>query len=365
MITATCIDKVKNKNSITHYILQYEGSLITVSSKQLKLDIANNKINVVNLKLTSNNRLISISENSKENYNICIDRQLIQKIDCNKALSFKSNANIESIEIKCRALGATFKQLRTDTYLIENNDSIIVVSDKQLSLPSRSDSLFLLTTFKSIDLNNLFSGNVTSMKFMLASCSATNINIKNLDTSNVENMSYMFKESRLEEIDISNFDTHNVRNMTGMFYKCKSNKINFGNIDTSRLKKMGCMFACVEIDELNLSNLNTSKVEDMQYTFYELKCNKLNISSLDTHRVTNMESMFFACDTKELDLRNFNTYKVKNMHEMFSYCKADEINLSSFDTSNVNNVLDMFRECKSTVITTDKRIYEELKKGRH
>ena len=59
-VQAKCIQKIRDKNNnITGYVLQdCTGKQVTVSSKELKDAIVNKKIQIINLKLTVDNKLI-------------------------------------------------------------------------------------------------------------------------------------------------------------------------------------------------------------------------------------------------------------------------------------------------------------------
>ena len=60
LIQAICIDKIKDKNKVIGYNLKYDnGTVEYIDKKELKFKILSKKINVRNLTLTTNNRLIS------------------------------------------------------------------------------------------------------------------------------------------------------------------------------------------------------------------------------------------------------------------------------------------------------------------
>ena len=73
MITVKCIEKIRNKNGIiTHYILaDCNGIRQTLSSTQVKNMLKCGQLNILNLKLTSNGKLIDKQDHKKsweENY---------------------------------------------------------------------------------------------------------------------------------------------------------------------------------------------------------------------------------------------------------------------------------------------------------
>lgn len=60
MITARCIDKSIVNKIKTYKLIDTQGNIIEITSSNLKEAIKNKQIDVINLKLTTDNRLISI-----------------------------------------------------------------------------------------------------------------------------------------------------------------------------------------------------------------------------------------------------------------------------------------------------------------
>ena len=235
-----------------------------------------------------------------------------------------------------------------------NYDITIGSNNTIYANPSSTSGLFSnLTNVTSIDLSNMDTSGMTSMKDMFRKdTSLTNITFgDNFNTSNVTSMNGVFWDcNSLTSIDLSNFNTSSVTDMNNMFYGCSSFKsLDLSNFNTSNVISMNYMFEnCSSLTSLDLSNFNTSKVTNMNYMFYN--CNSLinlNLSNFNTSNVTNMIGMFSLCSSlTSLDLSNFDTSKVTNMNSMFWNCDAlIYLNLSSFNTSKVTNMQNMFREC--------------------
>mgnify|MGYP004557049309 CR=1 FL=1 len=210
--------------------------------------------------------------------------------------------------------------------------------------------------------DNFNTANVTSMNGVFWDCnSLTSIDLSNFNTSNVTDINNMFAEcSSLTALDLSNFDTSNVTSMGnpgnfgygGMFRNCKSlTSLDLSSFDTSKVKQMSDMFrGCSNLTNLNLSNFNTSSATSMADMFGECsKLTSLDLSSFDTSKVTNMQDMFHKCSLlTSLNLSGFNTSNVTNMGSMFSECSnLTNLDLSSFDTSKVTNMQGMFYDCSS------------------
>ena len=210
--------------------------------------------------------------------------------------------------------------------------------------------------------DNFNTANVTSMNGVFWDCnSLTSIDLSNFNTSNATDMNNMFAGcSSLTALDLSNFDTSNVTSMGnpygygygGMFGGCKSlTSLDLSNFDTSKVKQMSNMFdGCSNLTNLNLANFNTSNVTSMANMFRECsKLTSLDLSNFDTSKVINMGGMFYDCSSLTgLDLSNFDTSKVTDMGGMFNGCKnLTNLDLSSFNTSNVTSMQIMFAGCKN------------------
>ena len=110
MITVKCIEKFRNNSGqIIGYRLQdINGQIRDVKSECLKQAIKNNQISVLNLKLTSDNRLLDKSYKP----------QKPQK---------SQNNNLKDKMAKIRALGTPFTSSCGHTYyVIESSDTTIV-----------------------------------------------------------------------------------------------------------------------------------------------------------------------------------------------------------------------------------------------
>ena len=72
MITLKCIDKIRdNSGKICGYTLQdLNGDTKTVASESLKRAIVNKQVDVINLRITSDNRLVSTSRKQLANNKI-------------------------------------------------------------------------------------------------------------------------------------------------------------------------------------------------------------------------------------------------------------------------------------------------------
>ena len=137
-----------------------------------------------------------------------------------------------------------------DVYIATENGKVFLTSGESLF------ATFL--SLQSLDLSNVYTNEVTSMRGMFAGCIyLSNLNLSNFDTSNVTDMSlmfsgplsinaylsYLFPDPTLTSLDLSSFNTSNVTNMEGMFrymYKLKTIYVgkNFSTTKASNSNKM-------------------------------------------------------------------------------------------------------------------------------
>ncbi|EJU4176924.1 BspA family leucine-rich repeat surface protein [Listeria monocytogenes] len=172
----------------------------------------------------------------------------------------------------------------------------IVLEDKVFASGNCS-SLFSKSAAISLDLSNLDTSDVTSMRAMFSESRATNLNLSNFDTRKVTDMYCMFQGSRVPNLDLSNFDTRNVKDMGWMFNVSHTTRsIDVSSFDTSKVTNMNSMFRDTDglISSLDLSNFDTSNVTDMRYMFKGSTASTIDMSSFNTSKVINMSDMFYS-----------------------------------------------------------------------
>lgn len=228
-----------------------------------------------------------------------ITRSTVAEINRKKSLSFKSHQNIENIVSKSDLLGYNIIKLNDDLISLENDTSIILVSDKQITL---------------------------------------------------DNTMYRFCDN-----------TYGVRELRqGLFSSTVFESINFNDVDTFRVTDMTAIFECCKAKSLNLSSFNTSQVRNMQSMFKHCELETLDLSSFNTSQVANMKFMFANSTIKNLNINSFNTNRVKSMYSMFSEFRTQSLDLNSFKTSNDTEVDNMFYNCKADIKATDSNILKAI-----
>lgn len=232
MIQAKCIQKFRDKNNkIYGYRLQDQaGKQINVTTQQLKSAIANKQINIINLKLTSDNRLVSckISNNThnngnnsekailtmdmiRDNYMTFVKRpdglcDTVDGILMDKHIYFKSNIDINTFN---SLKTVENKQLSDDIIACinpNNKDKCLIASTKQIALEDYNNSygcgMFSEMSIKSIDLRGVDTSLVTNFWKLFSNCYAIYYNLDGIDMSNGHSYEYMFYRSDAEYISM-------------------------------------------------------------------------------------------------------------------------------------------------------------------
>ena len=195
---------------------------------------------------------------------------------------------------------------------------------------------------------------LTDLSYGFYNCNnITAIDMTNLNTSNVKSMKSMFYDcDTLKEVDMGDLDTSNVIDMSTMFSQCNElRRVNMSELNTEQVESMERMFqGSTALEEIKFRKPGAGKVTDMSYMFGGCKnLVSLDLSWMDTSSVTNMSGMFSWCSSlTNLNLQNWNTGSVTSMSSMFIGCKSlTSLDVSGFDTSKVTNMSYMFQDCES------------------
>ena len=322
-----CIAKARDRNNkIVGYKLQdQQGNTIIMKPDALKSAIKTNRIEVINITLTSDNRLI--------------DKQPVKQ---EELASLSGDTKVKLLINKAKVLGYKLEKIPTacnhECTLINigSNNHIVYIPNEVTSLNVSEIDLVFTKYIKNIHGN-----------------------IKIIGGHNVKDTKVMFQDCVYDSIDLSEFDTSSVKDMQMMFIACNTKVINMNGIDTSAVKSMKSMFLDCGVSSLDLSSFNTYNVLNMSWMFSGCDAKYINVSSFDTCNVRDMCCMFEMSEVESLDLSNFNTTNVTDMYKMFDHCKAQYLNLSSF-YAGVNTHLDkMFIGCDAKVDITDCEIISE------
>lgn len=311
MVIGTCIVRYKNKNNIIYkYVIRLNNNIIKeLTAEELKTKLRTTELVLNNLDITSDNKLRTFNNetypintiiednevitdksikqksknNSRTNKPVIISPANINKIDCRKNLSFKVNADLDTLINKARLLDAEILELKNKVIVIKTGNEIVVATSADKFEITTGDQLFANTQFTSIDLTNVDTSKLTTTESMFEMTEARKINLSTMRTHNVTNMSYMFKATKLEELNLSSFDTSNVIDMRYMFSRCKTPKINISSFNTSNVENMFSMFVGAEFNSLDISNFDFSSLKSIDAAFYHLKVKILNLGNFNVN----------------------------------------------------------------------------------
>ena len=348
IIILNLIEEKNKKRRINHNAIKIKYNIKEVSYK--------NRINLFICNLFLFIIINPILAKKANIININLDSELIIKLKVSSGEKMRIiNSNFLPNKIYINGISSTIDRLGNIN--IKNN-KINNVTLEYNEIINKFDKMFQnLNSIIEVDLSNIDTSEVTSMKAMFINCANLRyINLKNFDTSSVDNMSQMFEGcNSLTSLDLSSFKTSKVNNMNNMFKNCHIlTSLDITNFDTSNLRKMQEMFSgCNSLKSLDLSSLNTNGVGNMDLLFFN--CNSLtsiNIINFLTKNVKTMKEMFRYCTSLiSLDLSKFDTSRVTNMNNMFYGCKSlISLNLSNFITSKVIDMDNMFYGCNSLKI---------------
>lgn len=384
-----CIKIYRNSNKIKGYRMTFvdTGYIHDYTPQEVKQNIREGNWTVVNLTLTSDNRLIEKKVNttmvnklsskaSEEGKRIIAKAKLMGKAKVHTSLcihEFYSVVlpdkcivyipdNVESIgnlggfpvinEVKDTLQIIGGRGLRTAKNLFEGcNIPHLDLSLFDTSNIQEMEGMFRNFTTTRLDLSTFNTHKVITMKWMFTNCKTYYLNVSGWDVTNVTDMSSIFERCTTPKVDISTWVTSSIEHIMYMFHKCTAKIIKFGmGFDTGVATDYGHMFSCIKVKSLDLSMFRTDKVLDMRYMFRNSRIEYLNISSFDTNNVQDMTCMFADFYTENLILTNFKTKKLVFAQGMFERCTAKRIILNSFDIANIQQVFNMFAECQTELL---------------
>ena len=344
MFQAKCLEKIRDKrNQIIGYkLVDKDKNEAVVKPNRLKEAIRAGQIEVINLILTSDNRLI--------------DKKPATPSKSTTTPS-KPSINVEAIINKAKGNGYSITAFDTDCghkcYIASSSDNIKHI----LIIPDDVEYLYDKNIRHGFD--DIF-GCGCDIAERIADIRGT---LKVIGGKGLTSTTYMFCRCEVQSLDLSSFNTSNITSMEAMFFECGVQSLDLSSFDTSKVTDMESMFRSCKAQLIDLSSFDTSNVTNMRYMFYDCRAHSIYLNSFDTSKVTNMRGMFYWCRAKSLDLKAFNTSNVTDMAWMFYRYEAIFIDLRSFDTSKVTDMNHMFKDCTSySIETNDPKILDELKR---
>lgn len=321
MLQVKSIQKFRDNNGvIIGYRLQDEtGSMQDIESDKLKELIRYHQISVVNLSLTSDNRLI---DNDKGELN-----DLSGSLGSLYGKTTIPMSKAEKMLIKMKAAGMKSIKLNTGC-----GHTVEITSD---GLNTKSMILYIpdnVTFPDAIFINNGNLGRDLCSK---------DITLHVVGGEGIKYASRMFSHTTFQKIDLSKFEHGRINSLSRMFEFANIGYLDLIDFSTANVIDMSRMFYGATINYVNL-HMDTQLVTDMSQMFARFKTNNLSLTYFETKKVVTMDEMFSECEAPEINLNNFDTSNVKNMAHMFAWSKAKKINVSTFTTDRCKVMTGMF-----------------------
>ena len=308
----------------TYTLKDANGAIREFTGQQIKTYIKSDAMHVINLKLTSDNRLIE-ADNTPETKPVY------------------NKDEIECLLAKARITG-TLRELSTrckkPCYFIHLSDkkAILYIPDN-ITRPNAVDD-------HKIDEHDLIY-EMYKLKFRGT--------LKVVGGKGLTSTAYLFYGRKYDELDISGLITSKVKNMTGMFEKASISNIIFGNLDTSRVETMERMFKHTVTDTpIDISKLKLDRLENVNRMFEDCIAPEIDITNIDKSKVRSFTFLFAGCKSsingiEKLDVKNIETFS-----SMFRdyYNPKQVIDISRWNTHNAKSFNQMFSRCTASLINT-------------
>ena len=272
MIRLKCIYKERGSDSIVKsYRLQdIHGYCRNLTPTELKEQIKKGNIEVINLKLTSDNKIIN-KRYDVQTYDS--DVQISNRIKIAKESAFRLmqkamllNRVIE-IPTICGHQCYLINQLQ-ERYILYIPDDVIQLNHS--------------------DIMPEFTAYIENIKG----------HIKVVGGTNLENANSMFYYCKAKYLDLSDFDTRKVTCMRNMFSECRTNYLDLSCLDTRNVVDMSEMFDTCRSKVIDFSAANTKNVENMSQMFFFCHAKYIDISGMSTERAKDMTKIFLNCTAK-------------------------------------------------------------------
>lgn len=289
-----CISKNRTSKRVESYELKMiNGTVKTINHDELKELMQTDAVSVINLKLTSDNRIVDKNvsaerimkflnkgKDSDRKYratkklrltapmirNIVDEFKSEHKDVYNRkevSLVIKSLTDIDRMEVNT-SKAKSFYRDRIHYGYNKSTKTVYIVSEYSLYFSGDITGLFSEMKFKTLSLYNVDFSEVTSMALMFSKSRIDNINVNSFDTRNVQDMHYMFYDAHIKmdsaNILVSKLNTSKVVNMLGMFEEFgfsdtgvrhtsgRKTKLMVRNIDTSSVKYATNMYKNIKVD---------------------------------------------------------------------------------------------------------------------
>lgn len=305
MLKAKCLEKIKDGTSIIGYkLIDQYGTVLTCKASAIKEAIKNGSIDVVNLQLTSDNRLISkkINQENKVIQKITIGRNIMTQvetlIDTSKyILEFKQVKDLKKAVAKAASLGMQVRNLNESVSILLNNDRATIFSSVSMQLIN--DETFKSMRFKELRLSNI-------------------------DVSGCETLKNMFNETVCDVLDISGCDFSNITDATEAFARCNIKRVITDGLKLDKLTKIAKMFNYSEIGDIDITNFGFCNAIVADEAFSNSNIKTIEFAKHSFCKTTRATYMFYGLTCEKLDITNLELSPCIHQYGILTYIKADK-----------------------------------------
>lgn len=318
-----CVSRHKNTSNIIdgYRLKDNNGSVMNVAASELKRLISSKKIQVTNLKLTSNNRIIMASQverrrtntvyASDEKANAAPAVQAYFTLKCAKYICKTSvNHRIKFIEYTGNLLNLVKKArlLGKEAYTFDGN--LAILSD------SEEIRVYGHNILMQSDCTNMFSG-----------LTAQTLDFNNTNWCNTMTITRMFAHSRIGTLTFTGAKKCYPNIANEAFFDAYVGTGYFQAFSSEKLNDAEGMFRDFRTNTLNLKTFKAKQLENAENMFKGCIATKAVIG-LTGENIFNTLDMFHSAMMQELDLTGFkpeiNGIELENMFDGFiGHIKTD------------------------------------------
>lgn len=307
MLVVEIIQKIRKNNKIDELVLKDATGMFIVSYDKVCEEVEAGNLTVLGYTVVRNGDSLELKESecttevTTVNDSIVVDRDLIDMIEQNTKLAFKTVNNISEELLR---FNGEVSMISQNCFIEMIDDTINVVSDKKFRIVDGYE-LFQDKQFKAVDLSNVDMTEIKTAERMFEGCAIRDLLLTCGCTSQLKSTKAMFMNSKIYSLAFKSIQTKNVEDMSYMF--CNST---IGKFRTYR------------------STFNTQNVVDMTKMFFRCSNDTIKNAKVDSFNISSLLSadfMFSKCDAETVDISKWNITDILSMKGCFSGANIDTL----------------------------------------
>lgn len=256
--------QVGKTDDTTCYKLQspYSNSSGVIMSKsEIKQKLRDGTIEITNMKLTSDGRLIEIKKRTYKNV-LYLTAQLIKFIriglyngDNDRDVVFIVDRQAKEIKSKSTLLNIDLNIINEHLFYFRTENKIHICTDCEKFAIINGYGTFEDISCRSINFRNVDTSYLSATNNLFKFAIIKYIDIKNLNMTKIQDASFMFASCRTDEIIISNIKFNYLQHANSVFRYCKADRLIIKNIEAPMLKSIYGLFKFSDIKEIIIENI--------------------------------------------------------------------------------------------------------------